>query len=186
MAVYRRTEIEEIAKKTLKSLGVEALPIDIIEVAKRLGIKIKPFPFTEDISGTLVIENEQATIGYNQFEHRVRIRYTIGHEISHYILHKDTSSVFLDKSFQVQSRGKVHFRSQASKNSEAVLVMEREANALAAALLMPQFLLEKEVKAITFDLGSEEAIKYLARVFDVSSQAMTYRLSNLGYLNEDF
>lgn len=181
---YNRQTLEDIAKTTLKESGMDIVPINIGEVAKTLGLKLKPFPFEDDISGTLIIENDHAIIGYNQFESKVRIRYTIAHEISHYILHKDKSSVFLDKSFQVQSRSNVHFRSQASKNSEEVQKMEREANALAAALLMPSHLMAKETKKIDFDLGSEKAIKYLARLFDVSTQAMTYRLSNLGYLDD--
>jgi len=176
MLVQTRTRetINLKAQEVLRNYGNIVLPVKIEDIARSLSLKVIPYPFHEDISGTLIIEGNTGIIGYNQFESRVRRRFTIAHELGHFILHKDRSAVFLDKQFRV------HFRSQNSKQSEDVQEMEQEANAFAAAILMPESLIKKQLKDIDFDLGSEEATKYLARIFDVSSQAMSYRLAKLG------
>jgi hypothetical protein len=45
---------------------------------------------------------------------------------------------------------------------------------------MPDHLLIKELEKIEFDLCSEDDIKHLAKIFDVSSTAMYYRIRNSG------
>lgn len=150
----------------LKNAGVITLPVKIEDIAKQLGLKVIPYPFDDNISGTLIIEKK--TIGFNQTESRVRRRFTIAHEIGHYVLHKERKSVFLDKLFRLNNPG-----------GEQSQELEMEANVFAASILMPENIITKEVKKIELDFGSEEGIKYLARIFDVSSTAMYYRLKNL-------
>ena len=60
--------------------------------------------------------------------------------------------------------------------------MEDEASYFALCLLMPENLLREEVKKVEFDLGSDEAIKYLAKTFGVSLTAMAVRLCDLQLL----
>ena len=50
---------------------------------------------------------------------------------------------------------------------------------------MPKYLVEQEVEKLNFDLGSDDALATLADRFDVSTQAMAYRLANLGIFNHD-
>ena len=153
----------------LTDAEVKTLPVKIEEIAKSLGLKVIPYAFDDDISGTLIID--QNVIGFNQTESRVRRRFTIAHEVGHYILHKDKKPIFLDKLFRLNS--------SSSSSSEQNQELEMEANIFAASILMPESLMRKEVENIDFDFASEEAIKYLARVFDVSSTAMYYRLKIL-------
>ena len=160
----------------LAELNITTLPVKIEDVAKKMGLRVTPFAFDDDISGVLVIENGQGTIGYNQNESRVRRRFTIAHECAHYTLHKDQSSMFMDKGFHAI------FRSRQSGLSEETQILEREANTFAAYILMPDHLLKREIDQIYFDLGSEDDIKNLAKIFDVSSQAMYYRILNSGLL----
>jgi Zn-dependent peptidase ImmA (M78 family) len=68
-------------------------------------------------------------------------------------------------------------------------VEEIQANAFAAALLMPrEFLLERlglyvtKVQNSAKSLSREDLIGQLGREFDVSAEAMGYRLINLGVL----
>ena len=61
-------------------------------------------------------------------------------------------------------------------------MIERQANQFAAALLMPKFLVEEELKSIHIDLGDEQGLKSLADRFAVSAQAMSLRLVNLGLI----
>jgi Zn-dependent peptidase ImmA (M78 family) len=60
---------------------------------------------------------------------------------------------------------------------------EIEANAFAAALLMPQEMVINCVKGYASQVSSrDELTSNLARVFDVSTEAMGFRLINLGIL----
>ena len=162
----RLAAINTTVNGILLDADIKVLPVKIEEIAKSFGLKVIPYPFDDDISGTLIIE--QNVIGFNQTESRVRRRFTIAHELGHYVLHKDKKPIFLDKLFRL------NYASQ-EQNQE----LEMEANAFAASILMPEALMRKEVKNIDFDFANEEATKYLARVFDVSSMAMYYRLKNL-------
>ncbi len=68
-------------------------------------------------------------------------------------------------------------------SSEGTNVREIEANLFAAELLMPEEFLMRDVKRVCLlDLLDEEAVKELAQQYKVSAQAMTIRLTTLGYL----
>ncbi|MBN8853025.1 MAG: hypothetical protein BGO55_14165 [Sphingobacteriales bacterium 50-39] len=164
------------AKAILSTFNDFLLPIKVEEIAKMRGLKVLPYPLENEVSGILVIEGQLGTIGYNQHESRVRRRFTIAHELGHFELHRDQSQLFVDKTF------KVMFRSTAPSIESSNLRLEREANAFAASLLMPDDLVNAEIENMEFDLGSEESIKELAKRFDVSTTAMYYRMTNLGKL----
>jgi len=57
--------------------------------------------------------------------------------------------------------------------------LEKEANYFAMCLLMPANLVKQEAAKLTFDLTNDDAIKSLAKTFDVSTTAMALRLSQL-------
>ena len=54
-----------------------------------------------------------------------------------------------------------------------------EANAFAAALLMPAALVKDAFERQPFDLTEDDSLEMLASIFEVSTQAMTYRLMKL-------
>lgn len=165
-------KIERLTTKILEELKMDKLPIPIHKIAESRGLAIKPYDLGEDISGVLVIESGKGTIGFNPTESMVRQRFTIAHELGHYELHKDGDELFVDKTF------KVLFRDQNSSKGE--ILKEQEANAFAAALLMPEHLIRKEIEKNSFDLSEENSMKKLAKTFNVSVPAMTFRISNLG------
>jgi Zn-dependent peptidase ImmA (M78 family) len=154
----------------LKGLADLEPPIDIEKIAKSRGLKLVSYPLGDDVSGLLSIKD--GTIGYNQKESGVRKRFTIAHELGHVELHKEKSDLFVDKQFL--------FRGKNSRDTPANQILEQEANAFASAILMPTDLVKREVEKIEMDLGSEEAIKELARIFGVSTTAMSLRISGLG------
>jgi Zn-dependent peptidase ImmA (M78 family) len=158
----------------LKVLPTLTLPIKIEEIARLRGVKIVPYSLDNDVSGLLQIQNGVGTIGYNQDEQKVRRRFTIAHELGHFELHKDKSDLFVDKQFV--------YRSIYSNDSPEKQQMEQEANYFASAILMPSDLVRKEVDKTKLDLGSEKAIEELSKVFEVSTTAMSIRISNLGFL----
>lgn len=157
----------------------ESLPIPVELIAMRLNINVIASDLGEEISGLLVIEDDKTVIGYNKTESKVRNRFTIAHELGHFILHKNSSDLFVDKHF------KVLFRSTKQDN-ESLLIrkQEHEANEFAACLLMPAKMVEAEMSKLGIeyiDAYDEATIKQLAKIFDVSTIAMSLRLLNLGY-----
>ena len=166
--------INTIVNLILKTVPNLSLPIKIEDIAKGRGLKVIAYPLGDDVSGLLAIQNGIATISYNANESRVRRRFTIAHELGHYELHKEKSDLFVDKQFI--------YRSTNSNNTVVNQEMEKEANYFASAILMPTDLLRKQLDKMNIDLASEDGIKELAKLFEVSSTAMSVRISNLGLL----
>lgn len=170
-------KIEAFVKDILSNSLFKVLPIRVEDIAKSLGIKVVAYGFEGDISGVLVIDDakDTVTIGYNQTESRVRRRFTVAHELGHYVLHRNDSHMFMDKNYTAL------FRAPNFSYTEKKQKQEQEANRFAACLLMPESLLRAEIEKMHFDLHSEDEIKHLAKIFDVSSTSMSFRLINLGY-----
>ena len=158
----------------------DKLPIDVEALAKALSISVKYEPFDEDLSGVLVKEGERIAIGINSSHAITRQRFTMAHELGHYVLKHD-GNLFVDKTL----RNQAFIVRRDGKSSLGVDLFEIQANQFAAELLMPRALLDVQV---TKRLGrkprlsSGDLIVELARVFLVSPQAMEYRLANLGSL----
>ena len=165
-------KIEEKTAQILSELGINELPIPIKKIANSIGVQIHPYDLGENISGVLVIKNDEGIIGVNPTESSVRQRFTIAHELGHYVLHKNTNeSIFVDKDF------KILFRNQVS--AIGVDKREQEANSFAASILMPKKMIEHQLNQYSLDLTDEVALKKLAKTFNVSVTAMSIRISNL-------
>ncbi len=167
------------AHKLIKQNNITKPPIAVTEIAKALGINVIPYGFGDGVSGILIIEDNISTIGYSNSDSKKRQRFTIAHELGHYVLHSDRKNInkkeqiFVDKKFLVRYRG-------SQKYSHAEILNEKEANAFAAELLMPKSFIEAELsKKDYMDYTESELIEELANVFDVSVIAMSYRLANL-------
>jgi Zn-dependent peptidase ImmA (M78 family) len=75
----------------------------------------------------------------------------------------------------------VKLRGEAS--SKGVDTEEIESNLFAAELLMPARFLQKDLEKIaSLDLNDEDVVTKLANNYGVSTQAMMFRLANLGYI----
>jgi Zn-dependent peptidase ImmA (M78 family) len=172
-----RQDFESKAEHTLRETDTYRVPVPIDVVAHRLELAVEAADLGENISGMIVIENGRGAIGYNETHAPVRQRFTISHEIAHYLLHVNNrnckSQLFIDRS--------VTFR-RDENSSTGDDRKEVEANQLGAALLMPKILVLQEVKKHDLDLDDEDAISLLARRFHVSATAMANRLSYLGMI----
>ena len=165
--------IENHAQRILEKLNIKRPAVNVEKIARERGLKVIPYELG-DVSGVLYVDKGRGTIGYNPNESEVRIRFTIAHELGHYELHRLNKEIFVDnKKFTVL------FRDQRSSTGEVVI--EQEANAFAAALLMPKDLLTQEIAKRQIDLSDDnsDVIKDLAAKFKVSTQAMTFRIANL-------
>lgn len=171
-----KQEIEERAEQILRETGMYRVPVSIEVLAHKLNLTAQAAALGDNVSGILVVENGRGAIGYNSDHAVVRQRFTIAHEIGHYLLHVQQnleSQLFIDKY--------VAFRSDSGSPNGSDQD-EVNANRLGAALLMPESLVLEQIKKHDLDLDEDEAVILLAKQFQVSTIAMTYRLTNLGLL----
>lgn len=172
---------EKQAYALLCRYGLEhKLPINVEALAKALNIAVKYEPFDDDLSGILVKENGRTAIGVNSSHSITRQRFTIAHELGHFVL-KHNGNLFVDKSLGSQA----FVVRRDGKSSLGSDILEVQANQFAAALLMPKTLVNAQVEKRLerkSRLSSEDLVSTLARVFVVSAKAMEYRLVNLGSL----
>lgn len=163
-------KIEKLAKKILSDVGVTSCPVDMQKVAQHIGVDIKEHDLGSDVSGVLVIDARSPAIGVNAFHPKTRQKFTIAHEIGHFVLHKDDQQeLFVDKSFRIEFR----------RNTGVFSKKEWEANAFAAALTMPDWMVYDKVETHNIDFSDGNSIKVLADEFGVSQDAMAIRIANL-------
>ena len=168
-------KIEQIASNVLSESGQLGNEwIDPSSVAKHFGIKVVFENFTNDISGVLIRKpSGSSTIAINNADSKNRQRFSIAHECGHYFL-KHEGALFVDN-YVLNKRDK--------RSSFAIDSKEIEANAFAAALLMPHVTVLNCAVKLT-QSGSiktqSDLISQLAHLFKVSTQAIGYRLINLG------
>ncbi len=138
-------------------------PVDVSALAVALGLKLWVSKrLSEDVSG--VLKRDKAHGGESGFSIVVRAsdsfqrqRFTVAHEIAHFLLHRDSIGMELSEN--------ALYRSGLSTRQEA------EANRLAAEILMPRHMIDWCVPRI----GSNDP-KTLASAFKVSEAAMKIRL----------
>ena len=136
--------------------------------------------------GTILID---ATLTEN--DNRGRENFTVMHEVFHQVLHKkcfrDEGKNYMHQTYSRTIDGNIRCESYALR------VIERQANACAAAFLMPAELVQKEYEDRYRSAGFEKynygfmwnLIKDMAKAFSVSKQAMSYRLQNLYLIDEN-
>ncbi len=159
-------KIEAMAKDMRKKLGYTELPLPIEELAGKLQIKISRAP-GGDFSGILIRKDGKALIGINSNEPQVRQRFTIAHELGHFILHPQKDA-FVDY--------------RDNKKDIMRTARERQANMFAAALLMPREQLINDFKNIAKSGFTDEELIILAKKYLVSEDSMKFRLMNLHLL----
>lgn len=142
-------------------------PVRVGQIAKDLGVKIKISNLRPEISGQIRRESDSYVIRVSRYEPRERQRFTIAHELAHFMLHKD----LIDRTPDGITDN-VLYRSGAPEN------IEYEANRLAADIVMPADQIEKILSEDFNGIVTEETIETLAVRFQVSKAAMGIRLAN--------
>jgi len=177
---------EDAARRLLTSYpALYRAPVKVQVLAEQLSIRVVEMALDENTSGMLVRKGDAVTIAVNESHHRNRKRFTIAHELGHHQLHLSARSgseaYFIDR---------LVVKLRDERASEGTQQEEVEANAFAAALLMPEQLLRRALPGMpavanAWDL-SEDRVRQLARQFGVSQQAMSFRLLNLGIIQASF
>jgi Zn-dependent peptidase ImmA (M78 family) len=144
------------------ALAVPDSPIDVSKVAEYFGFTILPYGLPDSTAGVMFIEDDLKVIGVNYHQPKVRQRFSVAHELGHYLLgHKE---------FDV---GGTHVDEATPSYLDPELRQEREANEFAAELLMPAELLKRDVEKYGLDAAR------LARIYEVSEQALWIQLLDL-------
>lgn len=164
-----RRKIQQMAYSLISEYT--APPIPIKDVIKGLGIKLLPYDMDDGVSGILMIEKDNSTIGYSKSEGAERQRFTMAHELGHYMLHRH-GDLFIDKEFKTMYR--------PSSSTPSTEWQEWEANEFAACVLMPEHLVKAEMEEIQMDYDDNQWISKLAKKFKVSPSAMSIRVARLG------
>lgn len=172
--------------KTLQSLidslvTVTAPPVPVDAIAQKLDIQIVYDRFDEnpDLSGMLVRDASKNLMIINARHAPPRQRFTIAHEIGHFLL-DDFKPVWVDHVVGLTQQ--VRFR---NTNNAAYTQEEVRANKFAAELLMPRTWIAQAFDALNakgVDWDDEGVIQQLAKQYNVSYQAMLIRLIELGLL----
>lgn len=160
-----------LIKRTVNSLLLENHifdpPVPVEQIAEDAGIEVR-YGDLGEISGLLARKPGATIIGVNVGQPEVRQRFTIAHELGHFLLHEGLGE-HADRDYRINFRD--------SSSSEASNVLEIEANFFAANLLMPEHFLEEDdaEEVIEDDLG----VARLAMRYDVSRHAMSLRLGKI-------
>lgn len=145
--------------------------IDVFKIAENFSITIQKRSLSNEISGLLIIKDGKVAIGIDSDQGLQRQRFTVAHELGHYFLHRELRNTFVDETFA------------RSGNTNQI---EREANAFAAALLMPKKLIFEAIQNKNWENIDDNEIDELAKLFNVSGISMTYRLVNLKVLEQPY
>ena len=174
MATRERAII--LARKVLQECPLTRGAVPIEKIVEKYGIQINYLDLSEEISGAMKREGKSGkpVIIVNSKHLDERKRFTIAHELGHFLLHSLTPN-------HIDKQG-VYFRDGDSSTGENI--MEIQANQFAAELLMPINALKKDFfensKLIKGD-DPTELIEKLAEKYKVSKQAMAIRISKFIY-----
>ena len=164
------------ANKILKKVNIKKYPVDIEKITKNLGIEIRKMKFSNDnVSGAIKIKGKQGKpiIVVNEDHHEHRQRFTIAHEIGHFILHS-IGGMHVDSN-------NVYFR-DANATSNTSNIKEIQANQFAAELLMPREAVINDLEGSYKLSDCDKDLKIISKLADkynVSQQAMMIRVGGL-------
>ncbi|RJG54299.1 ImmA/IrrE family metallo-endopeptidase [Sphingobium terrigena] len=136
-------------------------PVDLAALARGFGLSVKAATLAPGISGEIRPEGNSFVIRVNRHDAAVRQRFTVAHEIAHFLLHQSEIGKGITDD--------VLYRSSLSGKIEA------EANRLAADILMPDHLVQR-IKANSEVLNINDIPLHLSKRFGVSESAMKIKL----------
>ncbi|WP_170582752.1 ImmA/IrrE family metallo-endopeptidase [Ruegeria arenilitoris] len=148
-------------------------PINIEAIIRSLGQEVvKDADLPADISGQIKkLPDGRYELSSSAGEHYYRQRFSLAHELGHYILHNSLIGAGLDDNTKYRSTSEGNYY-----NTAIELAHERQANSFAASVLMPEKLVRKAIDEANGDVSLSD----LYRKFQVSASAMNWRLRNLG------
>ena len=150
----RKKAAKALAQKVIKAAGITVAPVSLQKVIEHLQgtykLDVKRMHVGDKVSGLLVVckqvDDEYATIGFNDAHPWCRRRFTIAHEIGHLI-----------------------FGHACTKGTGSGSYDEREADIFAGELLVPTAFIKK-------DFPRQPDLHELSKLYRVSDQTLTIKL----------
>lgn len=178
----RRKHIRSLVERTLENYQITNPPIDVKDLARSFGAEVRYQPGDPELSGFLLRDPAQRCpiIGVNSNHHPNRQRFTVAHELGHLLLHEGEAVHIdrVDRGFQINRR--------SQQSSQGIDIQEKEANLFAAELLMPVRFLDTDLAELgivdLLESEGEGSLHRLAQRYQVSPQALTFRLGYLDYI----
>ncbi|HEY4941391.1 MAG TPA: ImmA/IrrE family metallo-endopeptidase [Rhizomicrobium sp.] len=142
-----------------------AAPVPVDTISWELGVPIMYANLPENISGAITKDGSAAyKIVVNENHTKTRRRFTIAHELGHFIYHRDLLGKGVGDTRAYRAEDTPY------PNINITAVQERQANTFAANLLMPNHLI-KELQA-----KGLKSPQQLAQALEVSEAAMRIKL----------
>ncbi|WP_288741414.1 ImmA/IrrE family metallo-endopeptidase [uncultured Rheinheimera sp.] len=142
----------------------DKLPVKLSNIANELGLIVKSATLDTGISGEIKREGQNFLIRVNRHDVKERQRFTVAHEIAHFLLHRDLiGDGIVDD---------LLYRSGLTDTLEA------EANRLAADILMPWSKVNEFYHSMP-NVKIEERIEKIANAAEVSITAVKIRLGKV-------
>ena len=141
-------------------------PVDVKAAAEAIGVRVILDKLPDGVSGKIQKDsNGDYYIVANQDEPNVRQRFTIAHELGHYIYHRSLIGDGVEDSPAYRAPDETVYESTPLER-----IHERQANQFAANLLMPlPAIRDAEKNCPSIDVAD------LAQLFQVSEDAMRIR-----------
>jgi len=161
-------EAEALADEVLAAFKLSTVPINLDRIAAEEGIELVEGEFGEDFHGRIeyLPEVETFVIYYPSVansQYPQRIRFSIGHELGHY---------YIPAHRELLIKGMAHYSLEGFKHKD---VIERQADAFAAALLIPSAVLKVRMGRRGF--LSLPQVLALADECNTSAQSTAFRYS---------
>lgn len=146
----------------------DTAPVKLSQLARALGVPVKAATLAPGISGEIRPEADGFMIRINRHDPSKRQRFTVAHELAHFLLHAEHINTGISDD--------VLYRSSLSDRREA------QANRLAADILMPDALVLSTVEDAR-EKGAADLVLFLAERFSTSEGAMRIKLEQLGVID---
>jgi Zn-dependent peptidase ImmA (M78 family) len=159
VVVGKRRRTDRTPTKMIIDRFKQNLPVNIVGLAEALGVHVLELDLGREVAGEIFRDSDSDSgysINVNASDPVVRKRFTVGHEIAHYLLHRDR--------FTDRLRDDSMYRSGLSDS------VEQAANRLAADLLMPAKAI-RELRAQGINTPEEMSAR-----LEVSLQAIQLKL----------
>lgn len=173
-----RREIEKRAEAFCKEHKIDEYPVGIIGLCQKHDIQVFEERLPENVSGFIVAGanhmpedlfedfskyNADNLIVVNSSDSAQRRRFTIAHELAHYVLHREEDEP-------------LYAHRDAGQHSS----IETEANLFASNILMPEELVKDALRDLGKYIPFSIKVQCISRDFAVSTEAASIRLNQLG------
>lgn len=158
-----RTHARMNAAGVLDAYWDKTLPVDPIQIAKKMGVDVYTAQLGADVYGMITGKPAETNIYLDLDQSPVKMRFTCAHELGHYV----------ERSARLDASDKEFAEIDKRSDKDHGKPIEVFSNEFAGSLLMPEEnvrILHKQGKNI-FEMAS---------LFNVSVQAMGFRKMHLG------